>query len=273
MSRYVVAIMLCFLAFTTVQAAGRPEIRFSNTSPSIGCASGATFVRFAGSNPNVDNALNYGYEGKVFAAGSIYEHSVGSAPGSIWNSTSYGWVFEQGNTGGSANALFPLPPDTPYTLRMILFDTNGSPSWVAVVRISKCNGGSIVYLHDFPYPSNGLLDPINDGPPDDRINWHYGDAHIGILYPGNNGAINLYSYADDAYIFDFVTTAMLAPYANALPSSNVLLAEHGQIRAYLLSSGEIQFNLGPDAEGKWYEVILDSLADRDIRAYAHDPNE
>jgi hypothetical protein len=265
-------LVLCFLP--TIKAADAPEVRFRAAGATIGCASAATFVFLDGPFANVDNALNYPYEGTVFAAGNIYESTVSSLSGATLNNPAIGWIFETGNTGGKANAAFPLPNDTPYTLRFVLYDPSGAPAWVAIVTISKCNGGSIIRLDDFPYPTAGLpsiIDP--SAPPDDRINWHYGDAHIGILYPGNEGGINLYSYADDAYHFDFVTEAMLEEYTDHLPSSPVLLAQQGLISAYLLPDGRIQFNLGSDAEGKWYEVILDSLSDRDIEGIAHDPNQ
>jgi hypothetical protein len=275
MKRLILLFLLLFGLVSNIDAQGRPEIRFKATGATIGCASGATFVYLDGPFANVNNALNYPYEGMVYDAnGNIYEHAVGTASGSTLNNPTIGWGFSTGNTGGSANASFPIPNDTAYNLRFVLYYPTGEPSWVAYVRISKCNGGSITQLRDFPFPSAGLPTITDPGArPDDRINWHYGDAHIGILYPADNGGINLYSYADESYIFDFVTAAMLEPYSNDLPAAPILLAQHGLISAYLLSDGRIQFNLGPDAEGKWYEVILDSLDDRDIDGFAHDPNE
>lgn len=268
----VLLFVLCLLP--TVHAANPPEIRFKAAGATIGCASGATFVYLDNPFPNVDNALSYGYEGMVFAAGEIYESTAGALTGATWNNPTLGWRFETGNSGGKATAAFPIPNDTPYALQVVLFDTTGLPSWVAVVRISKCNGGSIIGVSDYPYPLEGLPSIDNvDAPPDDRINWHYGDAHIAILYPSGNGGINLYSYADDSYSFDFVSPAMLESYQNNLPSSPVILAQYGSVTAYLLPDGRIQFNLGPDAEGKWYEVILDTLSDRAIDGILNDPNQ
>jgi hypothetical protein len=111
-------------------------------------------------------------------------------------------------------------------------------------------------------------------PPDNRINWQFGDSNVGILYPGRDGAVNLYIYASQEYIFDFVTPEEIEPYQDNPPSENTLLKRVENISVYILSTGQIQFNFGPDAEGKVWVLILNDLSDRDTsQSYYIDPKE
>jgi hypothetical protein len=111
-------------------------------------------------------------------------------------------------------------------------------------------------------------------PPDDRINWQFGDSNVGILYPGRDGAVDLYIYATQAYIFDFVTPDDLKAYEDNPPSTNTLLKQVENISVYILTTGQIQFNFGPDAEGKVWVLVLNDLSDTDTsNSYYIDPNE
>lgn len=274
MKSRILVLLLTFWMVTGAQAVSRPEVRFKANGAVIGCASGATRVYFDGPFATVDNATSYHFDGIVFSGSNIYEHSVGSITGASLNNPALSWSFDAANTGGRANASFPLPNDTPYSLRFVLSDSSGRSAWVAIVNISKCNGGVITQLVDYPYSaaSAATLEVVVDGPPDNRLNWRHGDANIGIIYPGQDDRLDLYCHDEKVYISSFVTPLMLEPYTDRLPDQPVVLAQRCFVTAYLLTDGIIQFNLGPDIEGKWYEVMLDSLTDREIKSIGHDPN-
>lgn len=106
-------------------------------------------------------------------------------------------------------------------------------------------------------------------PPDDRLNWHYGDATIAILYPGDN-AVDVYDYATENYIFNFITTDDIP---DEPPAENTIIRQESQIMASILTTGEIQFNLGPDAEGKSYVFIMGDIYGSDSYGFKYDPNE
>ena len=57
------------------------------------------------------------------------------------------------------------------------------------------------------------------------------------------------------------------------PSENTLNASVGSVDVYILTTGEIQFNIGPDAEGKQYVLIMSDLSGSDAYGYTLDPNE
>jgi hypothetical protein len=111
-------------------------------------------------------------------------------------------------------------------------------------------------------------------PPDSRLNWMFGDGSVGILYPGNDGAVDLYIIDTEIYISDFITPNDLAPYAGNPPAAPILIRSEGRIRVYVLSSGQIQVNFGPDDEGKLWVFVMNNLQDREaVDSYYIDPNE
>ncbi len=97
---------------------------------------------------------------------------------------------------------------------------------------------------------------------DGRINTNYGDSNVGILYEGTNGALDLYRYETDRYIAGFITPEEIEPYQSNPPAQNTLIKSTGIISVYILSNGQIQFNFGPDEEGKTWVFVMDDLADR-----------
>ncbi|QPC83543.1 hypothetical protein G4Y79_03935 [Phototrophicus methaneseepsis] len=105
--------------------------------------------------------------------------------------------------------------------------------------------------------------------PDNRLNWGYGDANIGILYPGED-AIDLYLYSTDQYITNFITTADIPA---TPPAENTIIRQEGNVSVSILTTGEIQFNLGPDAEGKSYVYIVADIYGASGYGYKYDPNE
>lgn len=54
------------------------------------------------------------------------------------------------------------------------------------------------------------------------------------------------------------------------PAQNTLVAEMGDVSVYLLTTGEIQVNAGPDSEGKMHVKILDSIPWTTVYGYTVD---
>lgn len=110
---------------------------------------------------------------------------------------------------------------------------------------------------------------LTDGPPDDRLNWGYGDASIGILYPGDD-AIDLYLVGTGQYIANFIT---LDDIPDTPPAENTIIRQEGNVTVSILTTGEIQFNMGPDSEGKTYTFIIEDIYGTDKYGSYYDPNE
>lgn len=94
---------------------------------------------------------------------------------------------------------------------------------------------------------------------DDRINAGYGDL-LAVLYNVETST----GPGIVVYVVDGTVGRSIGAYAGVLftvdtPRQNTVMAELGPTMLIALSSGEFQINIGPDAEGKVYEVILDEL--------------
>lgn len=109
-------------------------------------------------------------------------------------------------------------------------------------------------------------------PPDDRLNWQYGDSHIGILYSSSPQSIDLYLYEGEEYIANFITADDIAAYADAPPTENILIKRAGDVDVYLLTTGELQFNLY-DVEGKMFTYITADFEGTDDYGSYIDPGE
>jgi hypothetical protein len=116
------------------------------------------------------------------------------------------------------------------------------------------------------YPTPSDSDVVM--PPDERINWQYGDLNA-VLYRGEdeqgNPALNLYCYDGENASLGFQITA--ADLENAPIEANGCDATF-----YVLDTGELQVNIR-DAEGKLYEIICDDLACESPNMRYFDPNE
>jgi hypothetical protein len=112
-------------------------------------------------------------------------------------------------------------------------------------------------------------DGVTDGPPDDRMNWGYSDASIGILYPGDD-AIDLYLVGTGQYIANFIT---IDDIPDTPPAENTIIRQEGNVTVSILTTGEIHFNLGPDAEGKSYTFIIEDIYGVGAYGSYYDPNE
>lgn len=106
--------------------------------------------------------------------------------------------------------------------------------------------------------------------PDARFNWGFGDSNVAIVYPDAAG-LSLYLYAGELYIPNFLTAADIEAYVDNPPSENTLVASVGAVTVYILTTGEIQFNM-TDAEGKIHVLIMSDLSGNDAYGYSVDPN-
>lgn len=132
----------------------------------------------------------------------------------------------------------------------------------------------VASFQDSPTVSPTSHDSGINYPPDNRINWQFGDTHIGILYAGADGTLDLYVYETNSYIFDFITPDNIEPFIDSPPDVNTLIRSEGQISVYVLATGQIQFNFGPDNEGKIWVFIMNDLTDYEAEdSYYIDPNE
>jgi hypothetical protein len=72
------------------------------------------------------------------------------------------------------------------------------------------------------------------------------------------------------YLFT-ITQDDLAPFLAELPEENTLLRSEGHVSVYLLTTGEIQLNIGPDSEGKIHVRILDGIPVTYMYGYVIEP--
>ena len=107
-------------------------------------------------------------------------------------------------------------------------------------------------------------------PPDDRINWQHGDTDA-VVYPAQddagNPALHVYCLdaAGNAFLGLNVTQDDIDAYP-AQPDTNVEVARNDDcpVSFHILTTGEYQVNIGPDAEGQVREVIFTGLPPSDV---------
>ena len=128
------------------------------------------------------------------------------------------------------------------------------------------------FLTASPFPdcaiaSGGTSIPV---PPDHRINWRHGDTDA-VLYAAQddagNPALHVYclNAAGDAFLGFAVTQDDLDAYPEQ-PDTNVEVARNDDcpVSFHILTTGEYQVNIGPDAEGQVREVIFTGLPPADV---------
>jgi hypothetical protein len=108
---------------------------------------------------------------------------------------------------------------------------------------------------------------------DTRINVALGD-YIALLYnaTSDDGApeVQVYAVAEDGSKGDFVfaiPSATIEPYIAAPPEENTIIAREGLVALSALTSGEFQFNIGPDAEGREWAVVVGTFPAQLIHGY------
>ncbi|MBN1312967.1 MAG: hypothetical protein JXB30_16265 [Anaerolineae bacterium] len=138
--------------------------------------------------------------------------------------------------------------------------------------------GEYPYLPAAQYitPNKCLYDDLLTMGPyyeDDRLNAALGD-HILILYNGvgkdSSPEFHLYSVTEDGYKGEHlytITCADIAPYIGAPPTQNTIIVREGAMAFSALTSGEFQFNIGPDAQGREWAVVVDALPAESVHGY------
>lgn len=111
-----------------------------------------------------------------------------------------------------------------------------------------------------PVVSNPVL------PPDSRMNWQNGD-HIAAIYT-NDGGVEAYcidSQSQGQFSLRVDSSALAG--IPARPAQNTLVAAATQcpVAFYVLTSGEYQINIGPNADGDVRVMVFDTLAMSNIR--------
>ncbi len=109
-------------------------------------------------------------------------------------------------------------------------------------------------------------------------NVSFNDSDVGVvLYKvqGDGSDIKMDVYglktgeSFSSYLFS-ISQKDIAPYMKTHPAENVLLAEMDGVSVYVLTTGEIQVNAGPDAEGKMHVKILDGIPWTTVYGYTVD---
>lgn len=100
-------------------------------------------------------------------------------------------------------------------------------------------------------------------PPDERLNWQNGDL-IAVIYPATDAtgqpAFDVYTVLPDSQGI-FACRIARDDLPAVAPSVNMFLKQCGDsVSVYVLTTGEIQFNIGPDSEGKTYVVIVPEIS-------------
>ncbi len=108
---------------------------------------------------------------------------------------------------------------------------------------------------------------------DGRINAALGDQ-LALILPGTDDGdspeLHVYSVNEEGGADEFllaITQEDIAPYVDNPPPQNTLILSHSDIAFYVLDTGEFQVNLGPDADGRMWAIIIDGIPARLIYGY------
>ncbi|MEQ8674019.1 MAG: hypothetical protein RLP44_24740 [Aggregatilineales bacterium] len=120
-----------------------------------------------------------------------------------------------------------------------------------------------------PYLGAGNSLPINEGNSENEV------AAYNATDKNGEPALHIYDINDDGNgtLALEITQDIIAPYIDNPPSENTALmtSENGKVTLYILDTGELQINSGPDAEGKTHVLIFDGIPPTNIYGYVIDP--
>jgi hypothetical protein len=116
-------------------------------------------------------------------------------------------------------------------------------------------------------PAGGAASPKADVPPDDRLNWRHGDL-LAVVYrqvdKAGKAKVVVYQVNENSrgFFVCSLSQAEMALYTEflkqfALPENIELKVCTRLVKWYLLTNGQAQLNIGPDAEGKMYTLVFD----------------
>jgi hypothetical protein len=117
--------------------------------------------------------------------------------------------------------------------------------------------------------------PTQEKAPDDRINWKHGDGYA-VLYPRQddqgNPVLHIYCIVEKGNgSLGYVLSRDLFSQATAKPSKNTQVGETDACRVpikfYVLTTGEYQINIGPNAEGKVDVIVFTGLPPMNVHYY------
>jgi len=123
--------------------------------------------------------------------------------------------------------------------------------------------------------------PAAPAPVNYEQNVTFNDTDLGVVMlkatdADGNPKIDFYHLetgtTNTVYTFS-VTQADVAPYVTNHPAVNTLIASADGIAVYVLTTGEIQVNAGPDAEGKVHVKIFNGIPWTGVYGYTIDPTK
>jgi hypothetical protein len=97
--------------------------------------------------------------------------------------------------------------------------------------------------------------------PDNRINCHLYDDQIVLYHGAQSDSIDVFlvdGSSDGQFLFT-INAADFGDYLNNPPAQNTLIDQVGDVSVYILTTGEVQVNYGPDANGKTYVIIMSGI--------------
>lgn len=167
------------------------------------------------------------------------------------------------------SSIFPTQQSYPYVYTVSYTVLVGGETISQSTLSIRCDSvSSAVVIANSLDLADGVVASVSA--PDNRMNWGFGDSNIAVLYPSAD-SLSLYLYANDLYVPNFLTAADIAAYIDNPPSTNTLVAAVGAVSAYVLTTGEIQFNM-TDHEGKLHVVIMSDLSGSDCYGYSVEPS-
>ncbi len=112
--------------------------------------------------------------------------------------------------------------------------------------------------------------------PDDRINCHLYDDKFALYSrtdDAGNPTIQVWpiNSASEGHLMFSITEDDLGDYPANPPDMPVLVKSEGLFNIYVLPTGELQVNYGPDAEGKTFVIIMDDINGSNPHGYVVEP--
>lgn len=156
---------------------------------------------------------------------------------------------------------------------VISFGINAAPQPISflIIRLTLTDNPLVRSSAYYMDCATGQIIQLGDTR-DDRINYGAGDLLAALYMSGDglgNPVVKVYAINEDSegeYIGRF-NAALFEPYIDNAPEANLLIERIGKVSLYALSSGEFQFNIGPDDEGKYARVLFTNFPPRGLRLF------
>jgi hypothetical protein len=190
--------------------------------------------------------------GGDYVSDFLYEdfQNLGGGIGTFTDATTYPWTGGAGilHSYGSSASIIVFDETN--------MDYSGPFDYNTMTRRDNVMDSMTVYYDDYCDERQNTVEASDTVfPPDNRINWQYGDLNA-VLYRAEdsdgNPALNLYCYdGENTWLGLHITTAN---------TQDAPIEANGcDVTLYLLETGQLQINIR-DAEGKLYEIICSDLA-------------